>query len=156
MEHNLGKVGMTADGAYVSTKAYEKLTCVLHNGLSWISTKDVPAGYAPAEGSEYWQKVSEKGERGPQGNSAFDGTGVEIVNNLTQGGEAAVLSAEQGKILNAEIAKLSKQVASNTNQNANQAGQIQNLFDNKADKTTVEEQGAEIAKLWDIIRRITN
>lgn len=115
MEHNLGKVGMTADGAYVSTKAYEKLTCVLHNGLSWISTKDVPAGYAPAEGSEYWQKVSEKGEkgdqgeRGPQGNSAFDGNGVEIVNNLTQGGEAAVLSAEQGKVLNAEIAKLSEE-----------------------------------------------
>ena len=45
----------------------------------------------------------EQGERGPQGNSAFDGTGVEIVNNLTQGGEAAVLSAEQGKLLNEQI-----------------------------------------------------
>lgn len=40
------------------------------------------------------------GERGPQGNSVYNGTGIEIVNNLWQGGEDAVLSAEQGKILN--------------------------------------------------------
>lgn len=113
---NLGKVGITTEGNYDSSKAYEKLCCVLHNGVSWVSTTDVPAGNAPDEGSAFWQKVSDRGEQGPQGpvgpqgNSAFDGNGVEIVNNLTQGGETAVLSAEQGKILKNEVAELSEQI----------------------------------------------
>jgi lysophospholipase L1-like esterase len=113
---NLGKVGITTEGAYDSSKAYEKLSCVTYNHESWVSTKDVPAGNVPADGSAYWQKMSERGEQGiqgpvgPQGNSAFDGNGVEIVNNLTQGGEAAVLSAEQGKILKGELAELSEEI----------------------------------------------
>jgi hypothetical protein len=110
---NLGKVGITTEGAYDSSKAYEKLSCVTYNHESWVSTKDVPAGNAPDNASPFWQKMSARGEQGiqgpvgPQGNSAFDGNGVEIVNNLTQGGEAAVLSAEQGKILKGELAELS-------------------------------------------------
>ena len=102
---NLGKVAMTTGGAYDSSKSYERLTCVLYNHVSWVSRKEVPAGIVPGTNDVYWQKVSERGEQGiqgsvgPQGNSAFDGTGVEIINNLTAGGEAAVLSAEQGKIL---------------------------------------------------------
>lgn len=112
---NLGKVGITTEGAYDSSKAYEKLSCVTYNHESWVSTKDVPAGNAPDNASPFWQKMSARGEQGiqgpagPQGNSAFDGNGVEIVNNLTQGGEAAVLSAEQGKILKGELAELSVQ-----------------------------------------------
>lgn len=113
---NLGKVGITTEGAYDSSKAYEKLSCVTYNHESWVSTKDVPAGNAPDNASPFWQKMSARGEQGiqgpvgPQGNSAFDGNGVEIVNNLTQGGEAAVLSAEQGKILKNEVTELSEEV----------------------------------------------
>lgn len=111
---NLGKVAMTTAGNYDSSKNYERLTCVRHDYVSWVSRKDVPAGVVPGTSDEYWQKVSERGERGaqgpvgPQGNSAFDGDGVEIVNNLTQGGEAAVLSAEQGKILGSIVADFSE------------------------------------------------
>lgn len=105
---NLGKVGLTFVGDYVLTSSYESRTCVFYNHVSWVSRKDVPAGIVPGTDEEYWQMVSgrgpqgEKGETGAQGNSAFDGTGVEIVNNLTDGGESAVLSAEQGKILKEE------------------------------------------------------
>lgn len=114
---NLGKVGITTAGAYDPNKAYERLSCVTYNYESWVSTKDVPAGNTPQDGSEYWQKMSARGaqgiqgERGPQGNSSFDGNGVEIVNNLTQGGEAAVLSAEQGKILKNEVTELSAEIS---------------------------------------------
>ena len=110
---NLGKVGITLGGDYDSSKNYASKTTVFYNYVSWTSKKDVPAGIAPGTNDEYWQKISERGEkgeqgdRGPQGNSAFDGTGVEIVNNLTQGGEAAVLSAEQGKILDNKTTSLS-------------------------------------------------
>lgn len=113
---NLGKVAMTTAGAYDSSKSYVRLTCVTHNHVSWVSRKDVPSGVAPGTSEVYWQKVSERGEQGiqgpvgPQGNSAFDGNGVEIVNNLTQGGEAAVLSAEQGKVLKGELAELSEEI----------------------------------------------
>lgn len=110
---NLGKVGLTFEGDYDSSKNYASRTCVFYDHVSWASKKDVPAGIAPGSNDEYWQKVSERGaqgiqgERGPQGNSAFDGTGIELVNNLTQGGEASALSAEQGKILKEELTELS-------------------------------------------------
>lgn len=113
---NLGKVAMTTAGDYDSSKSYERLTLVTHNHVSWVSRKDVPAGVAPGTSEVYWQRVAERGEQGiqgpvgPQGNSAFDGNGVEIVNNLTQGGEAAVLSAEQGKILDTKLATLSEEI----------------------------------------------
>ncbi len=113
---NLGKVGLTFEGDYDSSKNYASRTCVFYNHVSWASKKDVPAGIAPGTNEEYWQKVSERGaqgiqgERGPQGNSAFDGTGVEIVNDLIKGGEAAVLSAEQGKILKEELTKLESKI----------------------------------------------
>lgn len=122
---NLGKVGITAGGTYVPTKDYDKLTCVYHSGAGWISCKDVPAGVAPGTNEAYWQMISARGlkgdtgERGPQGNSAYINDGeinkYELVNNLTQGGEAAALSAEQGKILKAELTELSKVKATLSN-----------------------------------------
>lgn len=114
---NLGKVGLTFEGDYDSSKSYASRTCVFYNHVSWTSKKDVPAGIAPGTNDEYWQKVSERGAQGiqgiqgPQGNSAFDGTGVEIVNDLTSGGEAAVLSAEQGKILKTELTELESETS---------------------------------------------
>ena len=118
---NLGKVGITLGGDYDSSKNYASRTCVFYNHVSWTSKKDVPAGIAPGTNDEYWQKVSERGaqgiqgERGPQGNSAFDGTGIELVNNLTQGGEASALSAEQGKILKTELTELESKVGADVN-----------------------------------------
>lgn len=110
---NLGKVGLTFEGDYDSSKNYASRTCVFYDHVSWASKKDVPAGIAPGTSEEYWQKVSERGAQGiqgPQGNSAFDGTGIELVNNLAQGGEAAALSAEQGKILKEELTELESEV----------------------------------------------
>lgn len=45
-----------------------------------------------------------KGDRGPQGNSGYRGEAgeLEVVNNLTDGGETAALSAEQGKVLDSK------------------------------------------------------
>lgn len=102
-EKNLGKVGITTEGQYSSSREYSKLAMVSYGGESWLSKKDVPAGVVPNESNtEYWQKVASKG---PQGNSGYQGAAdeLEVVNNLTDGGEAAALSAEMGKQLGNEI-----------------------------------------------------
>lgn len=56
-----------------------------------------PQGPAGPEGPQ--------GPKGDQGNSGYTGAAgeLEIVNNLTQGGATAALSAEMGKVLSAEI-----------------------------------------------------
>ena len=50
----------------------------------------------------------DQGEQGLQGNSGYTGTAgeLEVVNNLTDGGATAALSAEQGKVLAGQIAEL--------------------------------------------------
>lgn len=116
MSQIIGKVGMTPRGMYERTRTYERLDVVTYQGSSWVAIVDVPAQISPALGSDYWQLQARMGETGPQGpvgpqgNSAFmnDGTvnKYELVNNLTQGGENAVLSAEQGKILKQELTEL--------------------------------------------------
>lgn len=54
-----------------------------------------------------------KGETGPQGNSGYQGAAGElkVVNNLTDGGESAALSAKQGKVLKEQLTELSEEVA---------------------------------------------
>lgn len=54
----------------------------------------------------------ESGARGPQGNSGYQGNinELEVVNNLTQGGESSALSAEMGKELGKKIAELESEV----------------------------------------------
>jgi lysophospholipase L1-like esterase len=49
----------------------------------------------------------EKGDKGDQGNSGYTGAAdeLEVVNNLTQGGATAALSAEMGRVLSAEVGK---------------------------------------------------
>ena len=112
MSQIIGKVGITPRGMYERTRAYERLDVVTYQGSSWVAIVDVPAQISPALDSDYWQLQARMGETGPQGpvgpqgNSAFDGTGVELVNNLTQGGQTAALSAEQGKILKQELTEL--------------------------------------------------
>lgn len=108
----LGKVSMTLGGDYNSSQAYDTLTCVYYDGSSWVSRKAVPAGVAPtAVNSAYWQKVSDRGTQGPQGQSYVDKTLVPIVNDLTTGGSSNVLAAEQGKVLGAKLAELSAEIS---------------------------------------------
>lgn len=107
----LGKVSMTLGGDYSSSQAYDKLTCVQYDGRSWVSRKQVPAGVAPTEAnSAYWQKISDRGVQGPQGQSYVDKELVPIVNDLTTGGSSNVLSAEQGKVLDGKVAALSEEI----------------------------------------------
>lgn len=121
-EKNLGKVAVTTGGAYSSSSSYEKLTIVSYNGNSYISKSAVPVGIAPTN-TTYWQLVAEKGaagakgetgetgakgakgDKGDQGNSGYTGVAdeLEVVNNLTQGGATAALSAEMGKELAEKI-----------------------------------------------------
>lgn len=125
----LGKVSMTLGGEYNPSQSYDKLTCVYYNQSSWMSRKEVPEGVIPSEeNSAFWQKVSDRGakgdtgprgevgptgERGPQGNSGYQGASgeLEVVNDLTSGGEASALSAEQGKILDGKLTELSEETS---------------------------------------------
>lgn len=68
-------------------------------------------GEKGADGAQGLQ--GERGEQGPQGNSGYTGAAdeLEVVNNLTQGGATAALSAEQGKILKTEVTELSAEVS---------------------------------------------
>lgn len=127
MATKLGKVGMTLGGSWDATRQYDKLTCVLHNGVSWSSRVVVPAGVEPSEANYvYWQKVSERGEQGPegprgligltgprglQGNSGYTGAAdeLEVVNNLETNNAIAALSAAQGYILNTKVAQLDQE-----------------------------------------------
>lgn len=83
------------------------VTVTLSNGTK--STFTVKNGSKGSQGEK-----GDKGDIGPQGNSGYQGVvgELEVVNNLTQGGEAAVLSAEQGKVLKGELTELSAETAS--------------------------------------------
>ena len=113
---------MTAEGNYDPSRSYDKLAVVAYNGLSWVSRKKVPEGVAPSESnSAFWQKISERGERGPQGQSYVDKELVPIVDDLATGGSANVLSAEQGKVLKQELTELESELDTNI---ANQKKEI--------------------------------
>lgn len=61
----------------------------------------VQGGNITIVGGEKGEK-GDKGDKGDQGNSGYTGAAdeLEVVNNLTQGGATAALSAEMGKVLN--------------------------------------------------------
>ena len=54
----------------------------------------------------------DKGDKGDQGNSGYQGAAgeLEVVNNLTDGGSTAALSAEMGKTLKGEVSQLEAKV----------------------------------------------
>ena len=54
----------------------------------------------------------DKGDKGDQGNSGYQGAAgeLEVVNNLTDGGSTAALSAEMGKTLEGEVSQLEAKV----------------------------------------------
>ena len=88
----------------LSSKIYEKLVCAgesaydiaVDNGFEgteqeWLASLKGERGEAGTDGA--------RGPQGLQGNSGYSGAAgeLEIVNNLTDGGATAALSAEQGK-----------------------------------------------------------
>jgi hypothetical protein len=94
-EKNLGKIAMTFAGDWDANTSYERLVAVTHQGSSWVSTREVPAGIAPSSANAtYWQKLAAKGEP------------TSVINDLTTGGVEAALSAEMGKNLNTKVAQL--------------------------------------------------
>ena len=62
-ETSLGRVQPLFKGAYSSSITYEKLDNVLYNGSTYICKK-TSLDIIPAESTEYWQLVAEKGETG--------------------------------------------------------------------------------------------
>ena len=147
---NIGKVAITIGGEYDSLKQYEKLTCVVYKGKSWVSRTDVPEGVLPDTNDSYWQLISERGEKGDKGdkgdtgergekgetgNSGYSGTAdeLEVVNNLTQGGATKALSAEQGKVLDTKLTELDVK------------------FDEIDTRVDVLEKGVDISKLTPIV-----
>lgn len=97
----INKIKFPTAEIYDPNKEYEEYSLVQFEGSSYIALKYVPINKYPSN-SYYWLLFAKKGEQGLQGNSGYQGNidELEIVNNLTQGGETAALSAEQGKLLN--------------------------------------------------------
>lgn len=62
IEKNLGKIGITINGDYDKTLAYQKLCMVkdVSTGITYISRKDVPVGIAITD-TNYWQSFSVNG-----------------------------------------------------------------------------------------------
>lgn len=53
-----GKILILPKGDYDSSKTYEMLDLVKHNGTSWLAKKEVPEGVEPTNSnSEYWQNM---------------------------------------------------------------------------------------------------
>lgn len=78
----------------ISTKQ-SKINIKTINGVSLLGEGDLTI----AQGPQGIQGI--QGPKGPQGNSGYSGAAneLEVVNNITQGGETSALSAEQGKFL---------------------------------------------------------
>lgn len=127
---NLGKVGITVDGAYDESKAYERLTCVHYNHESWVSVDDVPAYHYPSDNSAYWQKLAYRGEKGEQGIQGLKGDKGDKGDQGPQGpqGEQGPKGpqGEQGPAYNDTGIK-------------QQLAELAGLLGNKADKVYVDE-----------------
>ena len=144
---NVGKVAMTMGGNYDPSKAYDKLVCVHYNYRSWVSKKPVSEGIVPSEAnSAFWQMISERGERGPQGQSYVDKELVPIVDDLTTGGSANVLSAEQGKVLKQELTELESEVQYVASVDCIIEDYAENSFVN-ANGTLVANDGFKVMKI---------
>lgn len=103
----LGKGNITiegGEGSYDDTEIQNKLTELSER------IDDIGEGVVGPQGPQGEQGPAgpqgPEGPQGPQGNSGYQGAAgeLEIVNNLTQGGATAALSAEMGKVLSEEVA----------------------------------------------------
>ena len=60
---NLGRVSIVPKGTWNANTVYNRLDAVAHNGSSWLAKKQ-NTGQMPAEGSDAWQLLAERGADG--------------------------------------------------------------------------------------------
>lgn len=87
---NAGRILIIPRGNYDSSKTYEMLDLVNHNGVSWLAKKTV-TGIEPSEG-EYWHPL----------------LGISIANDLNTEAEGKVLDARQGKVIGDKLKEVSE------------------------------------------------
>lgn len=76
-EQDLGKVGVTLAGEWLSTSNYERLTMVTWRGTSYVS-KITNRGVEPGTNPDVWQLVAEKGADGQGGGGGGQGGTTDI------------------------------------------------------------------------------
>lgn len=69
----IGKVRQTHQGVYDPERGYDVLDTATHNGDLYQALKDVPPAHEPDVFSDYWMRVSLRGEKGEPGEPGRDG-----------------------------------------------------------------------------------
>ena len=94
---NLGRVSIVPKGTWNANTVYNRLDAVVHDGSSWLAKKQ-NTGQMPAEGSDDWQMMAERGADGRQGIDGAPGKGLTIIGHFdtVESLEASVTMPEPG------------------------------------------------------------
>ena len=94
---NLGRVSIVPKGTWNVNTVYNRLDAVVHDGSSWLAKKQ-NTGQMPAEGSDAWQLLAERGADGRQGIDGAPGKGLTIIGHFdtVENLEASVTMPEPG------------------------------------------------------------
>lgn len=94
---NLGRVSIVPKGTWNANTVYNRLDAVVHNGSSWLAKKQ-NTGQMPAEGSDAWQLLAERGADGRQGVDGEPGKGLTIIGHFdtVESLESSVPTPEPG------------------------------------------------------------
>ena len=107
-----GKVQLTSGGKWSSTKTYEKLTHVVHNGDSWYNL-DSCTGLEPSDDSSVWVRQTNLSQIVSQVNTAAQRAQtaattaqavVETVNTAVGNIETAMAALPDGQAVSAQVA----------------------------------------------------
>ena len=100
MAKSLGTIGLSPAGDWAQAKEYKFLATVSHNGNSYASRVDKNVGHEPPAGQSdaYWQLMAKHGNHSTEG--------VAIIDDLTSDDASSALSANQGRVLAAQIANM--------------------------------------------------
>lgn len=122
---NLGKIMVTLEGAWDSTRAYDKYCEVSHQGSSYVSKKSVPVGTLPTN-TEYWQLRA-------QGTDGADEEDITTdANNLLKFKDRASATGQKGYVILRRGASLATQMA-----DANTIYEIRYAFDLDGETLTI-------------------
>lgn len=94
---NLGRVSIVPKGTWNANTVYNRLDAVVYDGSSWLAKKK-NTGQLPAEGSDAWQLLAERGADGRQGIDGAPGKGLTIIGHFdtVESLEASVTMPEPG------------------------------------------------------------
>ena len=94
---NLGRVSIVPKGTWNTNTVYNRLDAVVYDGSSWLAKKQ-NTGQLPAEGSDAWQLLAERGADGRQGIDGAPGKGLTIIGHFdtVESLEASVTMPEPG------------------------------------------------------------